>query len=64
MTPHSDAPWTRAIATPTASTTDRFALHPYWPGVTPLRISKHGRALDYHDEHDGRQVFSHKRGSE
>ena len=31
--------------------------------VTPLKMSKHGRALDYHDAHNGRQVFSHERGS-
>ena len=32
--------------------------------VTPLRISKHSRALNYHDAHNGRQVFSQKRGNE
>ena len=29
--------------------------------VTPLKISKHGRALDYHDAHNGRQVYSRMR---
>ena len=33
----------------------------YSPVVTPLKISKHGRALDYHDAHNGRQVYSRMR---
>ena len=40
IAPRPHASWTWAMATPTASTADRFALHPYWP-----RCSLSGRRV-------------------
>ena len=51
-------PKLRLFCSPRSGNTDR-AIE--LSGVTPLKISKHGRALDYHDAHNRRQVYSRMR---